>query len=97
MKPTLDDSKRSAICTILSLGGTRRMAARYVGCTERTIRNTAARDRKFSQSLKQTELSPEITFLRTLLNAGKEAKYWQAAKWALQHMYPDATPGDRRR
>ncbi|HTQ40327.1 MAG TPA: hypothetical protein VMJ32_14980 [Pirellulales bacterium] len=89
MQPTLDEAKRKAICAILSVGGTRRMAARFVGCAERTIRNTAARDPAFRRALKQTDVSPEITFLKTLFNAASDAKHWQAAKWALQHIYPE--------
>ena len=33
-KPVLDDAKRREICAILAIGGTRRMAARYVGSAD---------------------------------------------------------------
>ncbi|HEY2881666.1 MAG TPA: hypothetical protein VGJ15_04520 [Pirellulales bacterium] len=86
-KKVLDDSKRAAICGILSIGGTKKMAANYVGCSRHTIRNTAMRDPEFRRQLAQTKVSPEITYLKTLYSAGQEK--WTAAKWALQHMYPD--------
>lgn len=87
MKPILDATKRAQICAILTVGGTKRAAAQYVGCSPRTIHNTASRDPEFKRQLEQTQISPEITFLKTLHTAGQEK--WQAAKWALQHMYPD--------
>jgi transposase-like protein len=89
MQPILDETKRREVCAILSVGGTRAMAARYVGCSQRTLRRAAQRDLRFRQQLRKTEISPEITFLKTMLNAGSDVKHWQAAKWALQHIYPD--------
>ena len=89
MKRILDDIKKREICAILSVGGTRDMAAQYVGCTERTIRNAAERDPLFAERLAKTELSPEITFLRNISNAAAEGKYWRAAAWALERMYPE--------
>ncbi|HEY2760133.1 MAG TPA: hypothetical protein VGI75_05305 [Pirellulales bacterium] len=87
MKPILDATKRAKICGILSVGGTYRMAAKFVGCSRQTIRNTAKRDPEFQRQLDQTQVSPEITFLKTLHTAAQDK--WLAAKWALQHMYPD--------
>ena len=87
MKPVLDQTKRAKICGILQVGGTYRMAAKFVGCSRHTIRNTANRDPEFQRQLDQTQVSPEITFLKTLHDAAQDK--WQAAKWALQHMYPD--------
>ncbi len=63
------------------------MAAKHVGCCCKTIHNTANRDPKFRRQLDQTQVSPELTFLKTVHAAGQEK--WQAARWALQHMYPD--------
>ncbi|HZZ27166.1 MAG TPA: hypothetical protein VFE46_04090 [Pirellulales bacterium] len=90
MKTTsLDESKQREICAILSLGGTRQMAAHYVGCSARTIRNVAKRDPQFAERLLKTELSPEIAFLRNISNAAMEGKYWRAAAWALERMFPE--------
>ncbi len=86
MKPILDATKRAQICAILTVGGTKRLAAKFVGCSTQTIYNTAQRDSEFKRQLDQTQVSPEITFLKTLHSAAQEK--WQAAKWALQHMYP---------
>ncbi len=54
-KSLLDDGKKRDICLILSLGGTRQMAAHYVGCSVRTIRNTAHRDPLFADQLAKTK------------------------------------------
>ena len=32
MKPKIDETRQNEICAILSVGGTRRMAAQYIGC-----------------------------------------------------------------
>jgi len=53
-RPTvLDADKKRDILTILAMGGTRRTAAEYVGCTRQTIRNTANRDPQFAARLQE--------------------------------------------
>ncbi len=89
MKQILDDKRRSEIAAILAVGGTYAMAARYVGCDRGTIRNTTARDPQFAEQLAKAQSGAEFQFLHTIKEAGKETRYWQAAKWALEHMYPD--------
>jgi hypothetical protein len=91
MKKTLDDEKRAAIYGILAVGGTRRLAARYVGCSPATIHNTVLRDAEFRRRIRKAEVRAEYDFLSTIRAAAakKDARYWQAAKWALQHMYPE--------
>jgi hypothetical protein len=85
----LDDLKKRDICVILSLGGTRQMAAQYAGCSVRTIRNTTKRDPFFADQLAKTEISPEVKFLKNIIDAAKEEKNWRAAAWALERMYPE--------
>jgi hypothetical protein len=89
MKPILDESKRQKICGVLVVGGTYQLAARAVGCSRHTIRNTAKRDPAFAEMLQKAKANPELFFLNTIRQAALEPKYWPAAKWALQHMYPD--------
>jgi hypothetical protein len=88
-KTYLDEIKQREICAILSVGGTRQMAARYVGCSVRTIRNRAKRDPLFAERLAKTELSPEITFLRSIIQAAGETKHRRAAAWGLERLYPE--------
>ena len=84
----LDENKLRDICTILSVGGTREMAAAYVGCHPKTIWNTARRDPAFAERLRHAELSPEITFLTALKAAASDPKQWRVAAWALERLYP---------
>jgi hypothetical protein len=89
MDPILDSVKQAEICAVLAVGGTRKMAARLVGCSPRTIRRTAARDPVFAERLTRTELSPEIKFLKNIADAAADKKYWRAAAWALERIHPN--------
>jgi len=89
MRPILDEDKRNEIIGVISVGGTYALAARKVGCSRQTIRRTAARDPEFRRRLNEARAAPEHKFLKTIEAAAGEKKYWQAAKWALQHEYPD--------
>ena len=92
MKPTplkFDDTKRREVCAILAVGGTRLMAATYVGCCVDTIRESARRDESFAEQLRKAELGPEITFLKCLQTAASDVKQWRAAAWALERLFPE--------
>jgi len=88
-KPVLDDAKRREICAILAIGGTRRMAAHYVGCSVDTVGRTALRDPAFADQIRKAEVGSEILFLRNLRDACQDAKQWRAATWALERFFPD--------
>ncbi len=88
-KPLLDDAKQREICAILSVGGTRSVAAKYVGCCVDTIRRTALRDKVFAERIQKAEPSTEITFLKSIQTAAKESRNWRAAAWALEHLFPE--------
>src|SRR5438105_4491044 len=82
--------KQAEVCSIVALGGSRKLAARYVNCTPRTIRNTALRDPEFAEKLRKAEVSTEYDLLNVIRDAANtDAKYWQAARWVLQHVYPE--------
>ncbi len=85
----LNETKRREICAILAVGGTRRMAATYVGCATATIRSTARRLPEFAEQLRKAELGPEITFLTAIKTAAGDAKQWRAAAWALERLFPE--------
>jgi len=89
MKTILDDKKKGEICGILAVGGTFAMAAMRVGCSRMTIYRTAHRDPEFRKRMHRAQTRPEKTFLKTITRAAQETRYWGAARWALQHMYPD--------
>ena len=88
MQKVLDADKKQNVLAILSVGGTRLMAAGYVGCHPRTIYNEARRDKKFAEQIGRHEVSPELAFLNTIFRAGTDGHQWRAAKWALERMYP---------
>ena len=80
-RAVLDEAKRQRILAILTCGGSRRMAARYVGCSGGTITRTAARDPPFAEQLAHAEANLEIESLRAIRNALKQDRYWRAAAW----------------
>ncbi len=88
-KPLLDDAKRREICAILAIGGTRRMAAHYVGCSVDTVGRAALRDPAFADQIRKAEVGSEILFLRNLRAACQDAKQWRAATWGLERFFPD--------
>src|ERR1041385_1262536 len=85
----LDVVKRREICRILGVGGTRSMAAMYVGCTTETIRAVARQDPDFATELHKAELDAEIKLLEAIRDAAKDVKQWRAAAWALERLFPE--------
>ncbi|MCS7306266.1 MAG: hypothetical protein NZ602_14305 [Thermoguttaceae bacterium] len=84
----LDATKKGQILAIVSLGGSRSMAARFVGCTPQTIRNEAQRDPEFAAALVKAADTPELTYLQSIRKAAQESRYWRAAAWALERTRP---------
>ncbi len=87
-KPVLDKIKRAEILAILAVGGSRTVAAEYVGCSVPTIRNTADRDPDFAKQLRQKEFGSEVGYLENIRQAARDARYWRAAAWALERLNP---------
>lgn len=88
-RPVLDEVKKKEIVAILSQGCSRRRAAEYVGCSHRTIRNTALRDPQFAEALARAEAQSEISCLTNVRKAAKKEQYWRAAAWVLERRYPE--------
>jgi hypothetical protein len=86
---TLDDQKRWKIISLLANGCSRRVAARFVGCSPMTITRTAARDPAFADQIAAAEHSAEIDALRLIRAAAKNERYWRAAAWFLERKNPD--------
>ena len=85
----LDEAKQQKICEILSLGGTRKIAALCVGCHVDTIRRTALRNPAFDERLRKAQTGPEVGFLKDIQEAAEDGKNWRAAAWALERLYPE--------
>jgi hypothetical protein len=84
----LDEARQREVCAILAVGGTRQMAAHYVGCHVETIRRTARREPQFAQRLRRSEVGAELTLLRSIHAAAGDVRHWRAAAWALERMFP---------
>jgi hypothetical protein len=85
----LDEVKRGEVCAILAVGGSRQLAAQYVGCSATTIRNTALRDASFKEQLEKAESQHEIGYLQNIRAAARKEQYWRAAAWVLERRFPD--------
>ena len=88
--PVLDQQKRLEILAILTVGCSRRTAARYVGCDPKTIRNTAERDAEFADKLAHADSATEVTHLRNINVAAQKAQYWRASAWVLERLHPES-------
>ena len=87
--PVLDEGKKREILAILAVGGSRRTAARYVGCALSTIQKTAGRDPQFEQAIRRAEHQAELGYLQNIQTAAKKEQHWRAAAWALERRNPD--------
>lgn len=86
--PYLDKVRQREICAIVAVGCSRETAARYVGCCPTTIRRQAQRDPEFLAELQRAESLEEITSLRYVQAAARQAQYWRAAAWLLERKFP---------
>ena len=85
----LDKVMQTRVCSVISFGGTREMAARVVGCNRWTIWEMAKKDKEFAKALREAEEAPEVQLLETVFNAANTGKQWRAALWALERMFPE--------
>lgn len=85
----LDEYRRREVLAIVSVGCSRRTAARYLGCSPSTIRREAQRDRAFGEELTKAESKAQILFMQNILAAARKEQYWRAAAWALERLNPE--------
>jgi len=84
----LDEAKRRVVLALISIGCSRRMAARYVGCSPTTIARTAARDAEFARGLGEAECNAQIANLKNIQRAARKDQYWRAGAWMLERLNP---------
>ena len=84
----LDPAKRRQIAALLTVGCSRRVAARYVGCSPSTISRTAARDPAFAEELARAETHQQVELLAAIRRAAKTDRYWRAGAWLLERTNP---------
>ncbi|HEX4132471.1 MAG TPA: hypothetical protein VHZ24_20740 [Pirellulales bacterium] len=84
----LGEGRRREVCAILAVGGTREVAAHYVGCSEAAILATALKHDDFREQLHRSESQHEISHLQNIQVAAKKEQNWRASVWALERKYP---------
>jgi len=87
-RPALDEGKKREILAIVSVGCSRRTAAKYVGCAPGTITRTARRDPAFAKALGKADTQSEIANMGNIQRAARKEQYWRAAAWALERKNP---------
>ncbi len=88
-RKTLDARAQQEFCAIVARGCSRTTAARYLGVSLRTVRNTLEADPRFREELGRAETLNEIRNLNHIQQAGQREQYWRAAAWVLERLYPD--------
>jgi hypothetical protein len=88
-RPVLDDKKKAKIIALITVGASRRMAARYIGCAPSTITRTAARDPEFCEQLATAEQNCDVSTLQAIRVAAGNPRYWRAAAWLLERRNPN--------
>ena len=87
MKP-ISEIKQREILALLSVGCSRRTAARYVNCTQKAIDELARTNPDFAEKLRKAEANLEIESIRNMFNAAKQEKNWRASAWVLERKSP---------
>ena len=87
MKP-ISEIKQREILALLSVGCSRRTAARYVNCTQKSIDELARTNPDFAEKLRRAEANLEIESIKNMFNAAKQEKNWRASAWVLERKSP---------
>ncbi len=88
MKPPISEIKQREILALLSVGCSRRTAARYVNCTQKAIDELARTNPDFAEKLRRAEANLEIESIKNMFNAAKQEKNWRASAWVLERKSP---------
>lgn len=88
MKP-ISEIKQREILALLSVGCSRRTAARYVNCTQKAIDELARTNPDFAEKLRRAEANLEIESIKNMFNAAKQEKNWRASAWVLERKSPE--------
>ena len=87
MKP-ISEIKQREILALLSVGCSRRTAARYVNCIQKAIDELAQTNPDFAEKLRRAEANLEIESIKNMFNAAKQEKNWRASAWLLERKSP---------
>ncbi len=86
-KPVLDEAKLREVVALASLGCKIHMAARYVGCSKRTVEREFEKNEDFRERLIKAQVGSQATPLDALRKAA--GTHWRAAAWLLERGFPD--------
>jgi hypothetical protein len=89
----LTDEQKSRLCTALSMGCDREVAASLVGCTLEGIKRQMQHDAQFAAQVCQAEAASELAHLRNVQAAAKDVKNWRASVWWLERRSPERYAG----
>src|SRR5689334_5656597 len=89
MKRSLDNDRKNDVYLVIALGGTMKMAAEYVGCSERTLYNYERTDREFRRKIRRAKIDTELGCLKTIKQASHDGQNWRAANQMMKHLNPD--------
>jgi len=85
----LTDEQKGQVCGILSVGCDRQTAANFVGCSLVDIRRAMQQDAQFAASICHAEALSELSHMRNVQQAAKDAKNWRASVWWLERRSPE--------
>lgn len=85
----LDEKQKNEVIAILTVGCSRKTAARYVGSTASAILETARTDTAFAEKLQHAQEQAEIASMKNIHNAAKQERYWKASAWILERKNPE--------
>jgi hypothetical protein len=85
----LTDEQKSQIVGILSVGCDRQTAVDFVGCSLRDLHRAMERDSEFASNIRRNEAGAELSHMRNVQTAAKDAKNWRASVWWLERRSPE--------
>ncbi|MDO4424837.1 MAG: hypothetical protein Q4D17_03625 [Planctomycetia bacterium] len=86
---SLTKKQKDEILAILTVGCSRKIAARYAGCAPSAISKIAAKDPDFACDLRHAEQQAEISSMKSINAAARQERYWKAAAWILERRNPE--------
>jgi hypothetical protein len=87
--PSFNEAMKGEVVRLVSQGFSVRLAARWVGCAEGTIRYARKRDPQFARQFEQGQIEREMELLRIIREAAKDPRQWRAGAWWLERMFPE--------
>jgi hypothetical protein len=89
MNPPLDIDRQNDVILVLAMGGTMKVAADFIGCTERTLYNNARRDKEFRKRIRRAKADVELSCLKAVRKASHDDQNWRASVQMMKYLDPD--------